>query len=171
MRMSEEDYISELRDRWPRGEDVCASREVLVIAERAVADYPRSVQLLWMRGDLLQVAPEEYASQEDPAEYYRRALAIDPANAEIWEDLGYYLDALEDDFDEAIAAFERAFALGAGAASSYGLARCLAQKGDRKAALEAIAAAFAGSPGAEHRKLLEELRSEVVEGIWDPEDQ
>jgi tetratricopeptide (TPR) repeat protein len=131
-----------------------------------VSELRRTHQL---QGNLLQLAPAHYESQESPADCYRRALELNPADASVWEDLGFYLDALEDDFPQAMAAFERAILLGAGAESYYGLARALAQQGDRAKALDAAAQGLAKCLDDRSRRDLEQLEAEIRDGLWDPE--
>ena len=54
--MTEDDYISELRSRWPRGHTDDVSLETIALADEAVHAFPLSARLFIMRGDLIQLA-------------------------------------------------------------------------------------------------------------------
>lgn len=94
--MSESDYITELRARWPQ--DCDATLETVALADEAVRAFPRSAQLWCIRGDLIQLGPESCPhSLDDARASYQRATEIDPQFIEAWESLGHFHNAVLDD--------------------------------------------------------------------------
>lgn len=101
--MNENEYIAELRMRWPRGSSSSepnfeATPETIAIADQAVAAFPNSPKLWCMRGDLIQLGSEDSPhSLDDAWACYQRATEIDPQFVEAWESLGYFHYAVLDD--------------------------------------------------------------------------
>ena len=99
--MTESDYIAELKSRWPRDEagDREASMETLALADEAVRAFPRSAPLWVIRGNLLELGPEECTLPlEESLVCYKKAIEIEPQLAEAWEEAGYfYRNVLEDE--------------------------------------------------------------------------
>jgi|SRR5664280_1572792 len=94
--MSEDDYISQLHERAPNDGD--ASLEVIALADEAVRAFPESAKLWCLRGDLIQLGPENNPhSLEDALVSFRRAIEIDPGFVEAWEEIGHFYDAVLDD--------------------------------------------------------------------------
>jgi len=94
--MSEEEYISELRERTTVGNG--ASLEVIALADKSVRDFPRSARLWCLRGDLIQLGPENTPhSLDDALACFRRAIEIDRGLVEAWEGIGHFYDAVLDD--------------------------------------------------------------------------
>ena len=58
--MTESDYISELKSRWPTDEAANreTSLETLALADEAVQAFPQSAELWVIRGNLLELGPE-----------------------------------------------------------------------------------------------------------------
>lgn len=164
--MDERDYAGRLRELWPRDDSHGCLAEALALSERAVRDCPGSASLLCMRGDLLQLAPSTYEAADDPRGCYRRAIDLDPRNAEAWESLGFYYDVFDDDFPRAIDAFRRAIECGAGPDSVRGLARALAEGGQPGEAIAVIERALADPPGDADRAAFSELEEEIERGDW-----
>jgi uncharacterized protein YecE (DUF72 family) len=78
--VTEIEYIVALETQWPQGPP--ASREVLSLASLAVRDFPDSARLWFLRGQLLQMRPDDYIfSGLDAACSFERALELDPALA------------------------------------------------------------------------------------------
>jgi tetratricopeptide (TPR) repeat protein len=108
--MTESDYITKLKARWPRRED---SDEVLLaaiaLADEAVRAFPQSPRLWCIRGDVIQLGPESSPhSLDDARACYERATEIDPNFAEAWEEIGHFHDAVLGDEAGAQQFFERA---------------------------------------------------------------
>ena len=94
--MTEDDYISQLRDGWPKSED--ASQKVIALADEAVRAFPRSARLWVMRDDLIQLGAESCPhALEEALASYQRAVEVNPAFAEAWEEIGRYHDAVLSD--------------------------------------------------------------------------
>lgn len=105
--MTEDDYISALRARWPR--DCDASFEAITLADEAVLAFPSSARLLVMRGNLIQLGPESGPHPlEEALRSYQRAVELDPQFAEAWEEIGHYHDAVLDDEPAALRFFQEA---------------------------------------------------------------
>lgn len=161
--MTEQEHIESLRDELAREVRDEALLEALSAA--AVAEYPQSALLWCKRGDAILLTHDPHTSgpPREALECYRRAAAVDPACAEAWEEIGWYLDTHEDAFSDAEAAFRRAIKLGAPASARIGLARVLAQRGERDTALDALKDAEAVTGECEE---IEAMRKEIKEGIW-----
>jgi len=96
--MTEEDYIAALRERSPRDAKMKATLETVALADEATRAFPRSPKLWCMRGNLIELGPENcpYSLNEALASY-KRAIEIDPSFVQAWEDAGYfYQDVLND---------------------------------------------------------------------------
>lgn len=94
--MTENDYIAELKARWPR--DCDASLDTISIADEAVRASPQSPRLWCIRGDLIQLGPESCPhSLDDALACYQRAIEIDPQFAKAWESVGHFHNAILDD--------------------------------------------------------------------------
>jgi tetratricopeptide (TPR) repeat protein len=81
----------------------------MALIDEAVRVFPRSAKLWVMRGDLLQLGPENspYPLEESLASY-KRALEIDPLFAEAWQSAAHFYDAVMAD-PQAAAPFFREF--------------------------------------------------------------
>jgi tetratricopeptide (TPR) repeat protein len=165
--MDERDYVSRLKGLWPSGDSDRSLADVLALSEHAVRDYPRSVSLLCMRGDLLQLAPSTYQPHDDPKSCYLRAIEIDPRCSEAWESLGFYFDVFDEDYTQAIEAFRQAIESGAGPDSVRGLAAALAESGQRCEGLTIIERALQGDLSDADRSTFSELREEIERGDYD----
>jgi tetratricopeptide (TPR) repeat protein len=109
--MTETDYISELKSCWPRDEAGKreASMETLALADAAVRAFPRSAPLWVIRGNLLQLGPQDCPLLlEESLACYKKAIEIDPQCAEAWEEAGHFYDAVLDDENAARPFFEQA---------------------------------------------------------------
>jgi tetratricopeptide (TPR) repeat protein len=163
--MTENEYMERISELWPDGDEV--SPEVLSLSDEAVQAFPEAPELWCMRGHLIELAPEDYSVPlAEAGNCYRKAAELDPEYADAWESLGYYLDNYDEDLDEAEGAFRRAVESGGDADSYIGLARVLAQKGEKAAALQALSApdcAFADEQG------VQDMLDEIEEGLWSPE--
>ena len=94
--MTEEDYIQELRDRWPK--ECEATLETIARADEAVHTFPQSSRLWVMRGNLIELGPEACPHPlEEALSCYQRAVELDPQFTEAWEEIGAYYDAVLDD--------------------------------------------------------------------------
>lgn len=105
--MTEDDYISSLRARWPQGSD--ASLETIALADEAIRAFPNSARLWIMRGNLIQLGPEScrHALEESLASY-QRAVEIDPQFADAWDEIGHYYDVVLGEEKTAQEYFEKA---------------------------------------------------------------
>ena len=164
--MDEREYVCRIWELWPSDDSHRCLAEALALSERAVRDYPQSVSLLCMRGDLLQLAPAAYESDDEPKGCYRRAIELDPGNAEAWESLAFYYDMFDEDYPHAIEAFRRAIECGAGPDSVRGLAQALAENSQPGEAMALIERALEGNPGDADRSAFSELKYEIERGDW-----
>jgi tetratricopeptide (TPR) repeat protein len=96
--MSEEDYIVQLRERWPRNAKMEVTPETIALADEATHAFPRSAKLWCMRGNLIQLGPENCPhSLDDALDSYKRAIEIDPSFADAWEEAGHFYHNVLDD--------------------------------------------------------------------------
>jgi tetratricopeptide (TPR) repeat protein len=161
--MTEHEYIERIKQDWPATEPPAAS--LLRLSARAVREFPQSAKLHCIRGDLLQLsALNSDTIRRKAMAHYRKALDLDPSDTEAMEELGYCLDVMED-LDEAEKVFRQAVEIGASPRGYYGLARVLAQKGDRAGALEVLSPSKC--PFHEHRAVVRG-RQEILEDLWEP---
>jgi tetratricopeptide (TPR) repeat protein len=94
--VTENDYITELKTRWPRDRE--ASLELIALADEAVRIFSQSPQLWCMRGCLIQLGPEGNPhSLDDALASFKHAIELDPQFAEAWEEIGYFYDYVLDD--------------------------------------------------------------------------
>ena len=162
MSLTETDYVREIKSLLPEEGEVAV--EVLELMEKAVAEYPNSSKLWCWRGDLIQMASLEANYELDDAlKSYERALEIDPSNAEAYESIGYYEDAIMSNPTSAESPFRKAIELGAGRDSYYGLARVLAELNRNTEALEVISPK--NCPFYETAEI-QEIKTEIEEGVW-----
>jgi tetratricopeptide (TPR) repeat protein len=167
--MNESEYIKQLQRLCPKDDDMFASAEAMALSEQAVAEHPESSVLWCIRGDFLQLASDDYETDDQPEACYRRAVELDPTNGQAWEELGCCLEAVSDEFEEAVEAFLQAIEHGGGGDSCYGLARALAQLGEKEQALAAVDQAI--EAGITATESFEELREEIESDMWSPEPQ
>ncbi|HEY5505552.1 MAG TPA: hypothetical protein VIK28_10385 [Sedimentisphaerales bacterium] len=107
--MTEDDYISDLRTRWPHDDASDASLETIAVADEAVRAFPLSARLWEMRGCLIQLGPESLPHPlEESLHSFQRAVEIDPQFADAWDEIGHYYDAVLDDEKTAQEYFEKA---------------------------------------------------------------
>jgi tetratricopeptide (TPR) repeat protein len=98
--MTESDYVTELKSRWPTDEAGKreATLETLALADEAVRAFPRSAPLWVIRGNLLELGPEACALPlEESLVCYKKAIEIDPHYAEAWDEVGHFYDAVLND--------------------------------------------------------------------------
>jgi hypothetical protein len=107
--VTESDYITELKARWPRTHSDEVSLETIALAGEAVQVFPQSPKLWVIRGDLLQLGPEDCPYPlEESLVCYKRAIEIDPRFAEAWESAAHFYDAVMAD-EQAAAPYFREF--------------------------------------------------------------
>jgi tetratricopeptide (TPR) repeat protein len=164
--MTVSEYIERISELWPDSEQNI-SPEILALSTEAVEAFPEAPELWCLRGHLIELAPEDYpVGIAEAGNCYRKATELDPEYADAWESLGYYLDNYDEDIDEADEAFRKAIETGGDGDSYIGLARVLAQKGQKMAALKIL------SPGecpyADEQEV-QDMRDEIQEGLWSPE--
>jgi hypothetical protein len=93
--MTEDEYISALRMRWPQ--DCDAALEVIALADEATRFFPKSAPLWLMRGELIQLGPPSCPHPlTESLVSYERAIELDPNFADAWEEIGHYHDAVLD---------------------------------------------------------------------------
>ena len=96
--MTEDDYISKLRSRWPREHCDDVTLETIALVDEAVRTFPLSARLLVMRGNLIELGPEDCPyCLDDALACYQRAIEINPQFAEAWEEIGYFYHNVRDD--------------------------------------------------------------------------
>jgi hypothetical protein len=107
--VTENDYITELRSRWPRAICKKVSRQTITLADEAVRAFPKSCTLWVIRGDLLQLGPEDCPYPlEESLVCYKKAIEIDPKCSEAWESAAHFYDAVLAD-EQAAAPYFREF--------------------------------------------------------------
>lgn len=134
--MTEDEYILEIDERWPKEEEVDSSLVALV--SQGAREHPGSRRLAVMLGDLLQLRAAMARSFEEipvAKASYLAALEIDPEFGEAWESLAEYVEIREDDLEEAAALYQRAVDHGGSSFSYIGRSRCLSELGRCEEAL------------------------------------
>src|SRR5262249_35829922 len=130
----------------------------------ALAAFPRSADLWWYRGNLIQtIDGREDLTVEDALECYRTALRYDPHWGEPYCEIGYWYDVFRDDYVLAEENFRRAIARGGGTDPSTGLPRGLTEKAGKEEAIQPLADGCRREESA-----VTEMRGEIVEGTGDP---
>lgn len=111
--MTENDYITTLKARWPQREDSDQVLfETIAFADEAVQAFPLSPKLWCIRGDVIQLGPENCPhSLDDAVASYRRAAEIDPRFVEAWDSLGHFHHAVLNDEIAAQGFFSKAESL------------------------------------------------------------
>lgn len=165
MNDDETDDIARIRDAMSASRD--NMERVLAKSEALLQRCPWSSEAAVLRGDVLcyYLAMDDASASEEALKLYTLATELDPNSGEAWEGLAYCLDTYYDDFAQAEEAFRRAVALDAGADSYVGLARVLAQMGNRESALETVEQGVALHGPTER---LVTVRRDIDEGRWDP---
>lgn len=161
MMLSEADYIEKIKSLLPKEGDVTV--EVLEMMEKALVEYPENAEFWCWRGDLIQMSSHDADYElEDALKSYKRAIEIDPLNAEAYESIGYYEDVIMDNQASAENPFRKAIEFGAGRDSYYGLARVLAELNRATEALEIISPE--NCPYYETEEI-QEIKTEIEEGL------
>ena len=133
--------------------------------EDALAAHPDSPALWCMRGDSIQLGPEDSPySLEDALLSYEKALMIDSGYPEAHESIGYYFDVIDIDLGRSEAAFREAIRCGAGDSSVAGLARVLSERGHPTSQI----LSFIDQHDVEHSSVLQDIREEIEGGRWQP---
>lgn len=161
--MTEQEHIELLRAEIAR--EVRDEALFDALSAAAVAEHPDSAVLWCRRGDAISLMHDPHA-EGPPSEAlacYRHAAELAPSFAEAWEEIGHYLDTHLDAFEEAEAAFRKAIVLGAPASARIGLARVLAQRSERDAALDSLNGAESANG---ERDEIEAMRQGIKDGVW-----
>jgi hypothetical protein len=161
--MAEEDYIHKIAElsRLASGSEtpIQVFREI----EEALSVYPDSPSLWCMRGDLIQLGPEDSPySLEDALRSYEKALTINPVFAEAHESIGYYSDVIDGDLVRAEAAFLEAVRCGGGESSVAGLARVRSERGHPTSDILTMI----DQHDVKHSPVLQKIREEIASGMW-----
>lgn len=151
--------ITEIKDLI---EQTSVTSKVLEIVEQAITACPESAELWCLRGDLIQLCDDETAYELMGAlKSYQQAAVMNPNSFEAYEEMGYYHDVIENNFDEAELAFRKAIELGAGIDSFVGLARVLAQAGKQDESLLLLSSCPYSTDSN-----IKEMEGEIKSGIW-----
>ena len=163
--LNEEHHIHRITDlrRLTNGSEtpVQVFREI----EDALAAHPDSPALWCMRGDSIQLGPEDSPySLEDALLSYEKALMIDSSFPDAHESIGYYFDVIDIDLGRSEAAFREAIRCGAGDNSVAGLARVLSERGHPTSQILSLI----DQHDVEHSPVLQDIREEIEGGMWQP---
>jgi Tfp pilus assembly protein PilF len=105
-----------------------ATPAVLRLVEEGLQLFPKSAALWVLRGDLIQLGPDDPTySLNDALSSYQAALKYEPDNAEALESIGCFLDAVNNSPAEAAPYLRKAVALGGGPSAQEALAQVLEQ--------------------------------------------
>jgi len=165
--MDEAGVIQRLWMLWPTAEHAELLCEALAYSEEAMRMHPGSATLLCMRGDLLQLAPPSYHSDDNAEGCYLRAIQVEPRYAEGWESLGWYYYAVTDEYAPAAGAFRRAIECGAGSDSVRELAAALAAQGQCGEARRLIQKALSREADQGRRAALLDLQRDMDQGEYE----
>ena len=126
---------------------------------------PNSASLWCMRGDSIQLGPEDSPySLKDALLPYENVVAIASSVSEVDESIGYYFAMIDSDIDRSEAAFREAIRCGAGESSVAGLAGVLYQQGYPASQIMPLV----DQHDVEHSPVLREIREEIVGGMEQP---
>ncbi|MEM1043799.1 MAG: hypothetical protein AAGI91_14375 [Bacteroidota bacterium] len=105
---TEQEHIQAILEAWP--ERVGAPPGLLEAVNAALREYPQSPQLWCIRGDLIQLSDDgdDGLDLENALRSYERALELEPAWVEAYEEIGYFWDLVMNEPDRAEPYFERA---------------------------------------------------------------
>lgn len=94
--MKEEEYFQLIKSRWPSRNELEPTPETIALCDQSVIDFPNSARLWVMRGDLIQLIDydEEMHPLSEVERSYRMAIIADPTNADAYNELGFFLDAV-----------------------------------------------------------------------------
>ncbi|MBL9123719.1 MAG: hypothetical protein JNG90_08810 [Planctomycetaceae bacterium] len=157
--------FAEIAQFWPRSDEPL-SPHLATLVQRAIREFPASSRVWLMYGDFLSISHVDDHSPttvNNVVAAYRQALALDPACADAYQELGFVYDLRCQDAPAAEAAFRAAIAFGAGVHSYYGLARALAQQGRQHEACQVLTD---GSCPYASEPTIQELLSEIRDGMW-----
>lgn len=164
--MQVDEYLNLIESGWPE-KDHPPADELLRLAEKAISAHPTSPKIICVRADLLQLraifsAGSEAASLLDQAgDAYKASIAIDSSYAAAHEALGFMMFTFGNNPGEAENYFRSAIALGAGTDSYVGLAKLLAEQGQKHAALHVL-------ESCPDDISVVRTRTEIEHGDWDP---
>jgi tetratricopeptide (TPR) repeat protein len=119
--------IVDIRRRVAR-EGTATAGDIDAIDDLLDAEGP-SVELLILRGQLIQLVADADDDFDEAFACYQQALELDPDSATANEEIAHFLDDVADDPAEAIPYFRRAIELGAGESAEEGLREALVQVG------------------------------------------
>lgn len=162
--MSENDFIKMIKSMWPA--DDGGRERAIALTNKALKEYPESAKLLCLAGDLARMKDD--VSEIDVKQsqcFYETAMACDPGYFVPYESLGYLHDVYNDNFELAEKHFRQSIFLGSDRCSYIGLARVLAQNGQKDEAIQVLV-----SESCPRRNTEPVLRilCEIRAGQWDP---
>jgi tetratricopeptide (TPR) repeat protein len=158
---NEDEYLDALRDLVnDKGHTL---PEAFSVLEEALQVFPASSELWCLRGDLIAGSDGVRHALGEALASYEQAVLLNPSCAEAYHAIGNYYDVFTDDLKRSEEAFRKALGLWAASESVAGLARVLAQRGQREEALSLLA----GHPIPSDPDI-EVMRREILDGIWDP---
>lgn len=163
--MTECEYIELLESQWPSSKRASAS--IIQLAREATRAHSNSYRLRCMLADLLQLDGDigSHAHDQEIINLYQSAMLLDESDFTAAESLGFFSDALLEDFDLAERCFRQAILLGAGGDSYAGLARVLAQQGRRA---EALLLLHQDTCPVWSESSVAKMRMEIARGDWTP---
>ena len=105
--------------------------EDVASVERAIEKEPTSSALWILRGDLIQLMDDDSRPLSEARGSYETAIRHDPESAQAHEELGRFIDAVEDEPAKAEPFLRKAVALGGGDSARQGLSDVLEQLKER----------------------------------------
>lgn len=107
--MTEEQYIVNLKLLGPMAQERETSLQAIELADEAVQAYPASAKLWCIRGDYIQLGPENCPHDlQEALLSYQRAVQVEPNCADAYDSIAYFLDAVENKPEEAKHYFKKA---------------------------------------------------------------
>ncbi len=163
--MKEQEYIAKVDALFNNADsdadfDVVAKQTAL-----GLKHFPNSFRLLIYFGDSIQLGSGSSEFDLSSAKKaYEKAIQVAPDEAEAFESLGCFLDAIEDDPNGALKYLEKAVELGGGAESWAALGRVLSQIGISDTVIIQRLSECSYSETPEVKEMIEEVNS----GSWSP---
>lgn len=139
------------------------SLETMKLVEDSILKFPNSSKLQCIKGDFIQLSSEDTPYELlDSLKAYEQAIELDPKCAEAFESIGYYYDIIDEQFDLAREAFEKALEVEVRIDSIIGLARVRAELNEKSSDIVRF---LEDSSFKTHEKV-EKLIIEINNGVY-----
>ncbi len=145
-----------------RDDEKEVSFETMKLVDDAIMKFPDSSKLLCIKGDFIQLSSEDTPYELlDSLKAYENAIEVDPRCAEAFESIGFYYDALEEKFELARNAFEKALEIEERLDCVIGLARVRAELNEKSSGILIFLEHSTFKNHKRVKELIDEIKDEV----------